>query len=98
MAMTSAFMEGIDLVQDKSRTSTIALMCSEKAPETCHRPLLVGHHLHNVGRDVLQILPGQPGPEPDSFLLERLMRRPRRAAAEQAVDAQSATPPTGGGT
>ena len=88
--MTSAFMEGIDLVQAGSRTSTAAFMCREKAPDACHRTLLVCLHLHTLGRDVRHIIPGQPDFEFHPILLERLMRRHRLDDPEQAVDAQSA--------
>ena len=90
MAMTSVFMEGIDLVEAECLKSVIVLMCSEKDPTNCHSTLLVGHHLYRCGHDVRHILPGQPGPEPHSTLLEGLMRRHRLDDAEQAVDAQSA--------
>ena len=89
-AMTSAFMEGIDLVETECRKSTIALMRSEKALEACHRALLVGHHLAQRGHDVQHILPGQLDPEPYHTLLERLTRRHHLDNANQAVDAQSA--------
>ena len=65
-------------------------MCSEKGPTNCHRALLVEHHLHNVGRDVRHIIPGQPDPESHPTLLERLVRRHRLDDPEQSVDAQSA--------
>ena len=89
-AMTGAFMEGIYLVEGECRKSTIALMYSEKAPEACHRALLVGHHLAQRGHDVQHILPGQADPEPHPTLLERLMQRHRLDQAGQAMDAQSA--------
>ena len=40
MAMTSAFIEGIDLVEAESLKSVTVLMCSEKAPKDCHRKIL----------------------------------------------------------
>ena len=64
MAMTTALAQGIGMVAAECLKSTIAIICSEKAPDACHRTLLVEHHLHNVGRDVRHIIPGQPDPEP----------------------------------
>ena len=90
MAMTSAFIEGIDLVEAESLKSTIALMCSEKDPVTCYCALLAGHHLHRRGHDVRHILADHMDPELHSTLLEGLMRRHRIDDAGQAVDAQSA--------
>ena len=98
MAMTSAFMEGIDLVEAECLKSVIARMCSEKDPTNCHRVLLVGHYLHNLGYDVRHILPGQPDSESPTTLLERLMRRHRLDDPEQAVDAHQPRPPTSGET
>ena len=64
MAMTPALAQCIGMVAAECLKSTIAIICSEKAPDACHRTLLVEHHLHNVGRDVRHIIPGQPDPEP----------------------------------
>ena len=91
MAMTSTFIEGIDLVEAECLKSTIALMCGEKAPEACHRTLLVGHHLycHRRGHNLRHILPGQPDPE-SPHSPEWLMWQHRLDDPEQAVDAQSA--------
>ena len=89
-AMTSAFMEGIDLVETECRKSTIALMSSEKALEACHRTLLVCHHLHNLGHDVRHLLTDRADPESHPTLLKRLMQQHRLDNADQAVDAQSA--------
>ena len=90
MAMTSAFIEGIDLVEAECLKSVIVLMCSEKDPTSCHRALLIGHHPHNHGHDVRHILPDHMDPEPHPTLPKRLMRRHRVDDPEQAVDAQSA--------
>lgn len=89
-AMTGAFIEGIDLIQAESRTSTIALMCSEKDSTNCHRTLLICHHLHNLGHDVRHLLTDQVDPESHPTLLKRLMQQHRLDNADQAVDAQSA--------
>ena len=89
-AMTSAFQEGIDLVETECRKSTIALMRSEKALEACHRALLVCHHLHNLGHDVRHLLTDRADPESHPALLKRLMQQHRLDNADQAVYAQSA--------
>lgn len=97
MAMTSAFLEGIDLVDEERLKSVISLICSEKVPEACHRALLVGHHLHNDGYAVRHIIPGA-GPRIPLTLLKWLMRRHRLDDASRQWTPNRPRLPTGGET
>lgn len=56
MAETPMFAEGIVRVQRGSERYRIALMCSERHPIECHRCLLVGRALSDLGVDVRHIV------------------------------------------
>jgi len=43
------FLDGISRLEQKIRTSTVALLCSEEDPIRCHRRLLVGRALEERG-------------------------------------------------
>ena len=43
------FLDGISRLEQKIRTSTVALLCSEEDPTRCHRRLLVGRALEERG-------------------------------------------------
>ncbi len=43
------FLDGISRLEQKIRTSTVALLCSEEDPTRCHRRLLVGRALEELG-------------------------------------------------
>ena len=52
---TVAFKEGITGLVDLAVESTVALMCAEESPKTCHRRLLLGPALHERGVDLRHI-------------------------------------------
>jgi uncharacterized protein (DUF488 family) len=56
MARTETFKEGVERVLKGSTKHRLALMCSELDPIECHRCLLVGRALSNLGVPVLHIL------------------------------------------
>ena len=56
LAATPAFQRGLDGVEAGMRTRTVALLCAEKDPLTCHRTLLVARHLRERGVAVSHIL------------------------------------------
>ena len=56
MAATLPFADGLDRVVALARRHTVALMCAEHDPLTCHRALLVGRHLVARGADLQHIL------------------------------------------
>jgi uncharacterized protein (DUF488 family) len=43
------FLDGISRLEREIRTSTVALLCSEEDPTHCHRRLLVGRALEELG-------------------------------------------------
>jgi uncharacterized protein (DUF488 family) len=43
------FLDGISRLEQEVRTSTVALLCSEEDPTLCHRRLLVGRALEELG-------------------------------------------------
>ncbi len=43
------FLDGISRLEQELRTSTVALLCSEEDPTRCHRRLLVGRALEELG-------------------------------------------------
>ena len=56
LAATSAFRQGIERILHESEGCRIALMCAEKEPLECHRTLLVGRALADMGANVAHIL------------------------------------------
>jgi uncharacterized protein (DUF488 family) len=56
MSRSDLFNEGIDRVIKGARKHRIALMCAEHNPEDCHRCLLVGRRLHDLGVCVTHIV------------------------------------------
>lgn len=56
MASTPAFTQGIAELIGLSRTSAVAIMCSELDPRGCHRSLLIAPELVSAGFTVLDIL------------------------------------------
>ena len=89
MANTPDFDDAIDLLEAESLQSAVALTCTEKAPEDCHRALFVSHQLRRRGPGVGNIWVDQPDPQSHPGLLERLMRRHRVDDSDLAVDLQS---------
>jgi len=57
MAQTDEFKSGILRLVKGMKQFRIAIMCSEGSPEKCHRTLLVGRVLQQMGHKVLNILP-----------------------------------------
>lgn len=56
LAQTALFRRGIERVLEGSKRFTIALMCAEKEPLSCHRTILVARHLRAAGAPVEHIL------------------------------------------
>jgi uncharacterized protein (DUF488 family) len=46
---SSSFLDGISRLERQIRTRTVALLCSEEDPALCHRRLLVGRALEELG-------------------------------------------------
>ena len=67
------FENGIDRVIAGSEKFKIALMCSEKEPIECHRTLLVGQTLHELGQEVTHIH-GDGSLETHSEAINRLLK------------------------
>ncbi|MCY6494188.1 DUF488 domain-containing protein [Leptolyngbya sp. GGD] len=55
IAATTEFSQGIQRVVQGSHRYTIALMCAEKDPLTCHRAILVCQHLRQFDLDIAHI-------------------------------------------
>jgi uncharacterized protein (DUF488 family) len=49
------FLDGISRLEGEIRTRTVALLCSEEDPASCHRRLLVGQALEERGITLLHI-------------------------------------------
>jgi uncharacterized protein (DUF488 family) len=56
IASTELFSQGIQRILKGAETYTIALMCAEKDPITCHRAILVGQRLREFTLDINHIL------------------------------------------
>lgn len=56
MALTTEFLQGLDLVMAGAEKHRMALMCSEHDPLECHRCLLVGRALAERGIAIKHIL------------------------------------------
>ena len=46
---SSSFLDGISRLEQEIKTRTVALLCSEEDPTLCHRRLLVGRALEELG-------------------------------------------------
>lgn len=57
MAREPLFAEGIERVRKGAQAHVVALMCSERHPLDCHRCLLVGRRLAELGEGVRHIMP-----------------------------------------
>lgn len=72
LAQTSLFNQGLARLLRGAENHSIALMCAEQDPITCHRAILVSRPLHNQGYTVDHIL--RDGTlEPHADLEERLL-------------------------
>lgn len=73
LAATPAFQRGLDRIETGSAKYTIALMCAERDPLTCHRSILVARHLIERGFEVEHIL-DTGALESHSAAMRRLVR------------------------
>ena len=55
LAATESFKAGLDRVTKGAETHRIALMCAEREPLECHRTLLVGQALHQMGVPLVHV-------------------------------------------
>lgn len=67
-----AFQRGIARLVDGSSKMSVAMLCAEKDPLTCHRTILIGRHIKELVADVLHILP-DGGIETQSEAEQRLL-------------------------
>jgi uncharacterized protein (DUF488 family) len=58
IARTPRIREGLERVMAAAATQTVALMCAERDPLTCHRTILVARHLVARGAEVAHIHAG----------------------------------------
>jgi uncharacterized protein (DUF488 family) len=92
IAATEPFSKGIQRILTGLERYTIALMCAEKDPITCHRAVLVCQYLREFGLDINHIL--QNGNvETHKQLEDRLLDTqglslPTKTQADQSVPAQ----------
>ena len=56
LAESELFKMGVERVVNGSGQFNIAIMCSEGKPDGCHRHLLIGRVLHEMGIEVVNIL------------------------------------------
>lgn len=56
LAQTDLFQDGLRRVREGMTNYTVALLCAEKDPLTCHRAILVCRHLVSEGTQVRHIL------------------------------------------
>lgn len=73
LARTPLFAAGLERILCGMRTQTIALMCAEKDPLTCHRAILVCRHLAKRGVKIAHIL-GDGRLESHDDAVSRLLR------------------------
>lgn len=74
LAQTDLFKNGLERVETGSSTHTIALMCAEKEPLSCHRTILVTRELENRGLPVAHIL-DDGSIEPHQAAMSRLIQQ-----------------------
>jgi uncharacterized protein (DUF488 family) len=55
VAVSPLFLKGIKRLEEIGKASTVAIMCSEENPTTCHRHLLIGRILAQRGINLLHI-------------------------------------------
>jgi uncharacterized protein (DUF488 family) len=67
MAETEEFKSGIIRLVKGMERFRIAIMCSEGSPDKCHRTLLVGRVLQQMGHKVVNILPDGTCEEQDDL-------------------------------
>lgn len=88
------FQEGIaELISIIKQGKNIALMCSEKEPERCHRFALVSRHLQRHGVVIEHICPDiatQPNQKLEQELLHVYLDNSQRAISDSPVDALDA--------
>lgn len=72
VARTVRFSRGVERVLAGTARHRIALMCSERQPEHCHRTLLVGQALDDRGVDVRHI-DADGGAESHADVIDRLL-------------------------
>lgn len=99
LAHTALFRRGIERVTEGMARFTIALMCAEKEPLSCHRTILVARHFEAAGVRVEHIL-ADGGVETHEHAMWRLvdllglpgedMFRTRAQVIEEAYQAQGA--------
>ena len=73
IAATELFSQGIQRLLKGAEAYTIALMCAEKDPITCHRAILVCQHLRDLKLDINHIL-SNGDLETHYYLEERLLK------------------------
>lgn len=73
IAATELFSQGIQRLLKGAKAYTIALMCAEKDPITCHRAILVCQHLRYLKLDINHIL-SNGDLETHYYLEERLLK------------------------
>lgn len=56
IAKTEIFQQGIARLKDGFKTYTVAIMCAEKDPITCHRMILICRQLRNESVEINHIL------------------------------------------
>ena len=56
VAKTNLFKKGMQRLLNGAQKYTLALMCAEKDPITCHRTILICRNLQNEGVDIRHIL------------------------------------------
>ena len=57
LAESDLFKNGIDRILNGIKANKVALLCSEGKPEACHRHLLIGKVLDEIGINVINIYP-----------------------------------------
>jgi len=98
IARSKLFREGLDRVLAGAASHTVALMCAEKDPVTCHRMVLVCRELRASGLDLWHALEDgsvESNTEAENRLLDELnlprgdLFLPRDALVEEAYDLQA---------
>lgn len=98
IAKSPLFREGLARITSGAASHSIALMCAEKDPVTCHRMVLVCRELRGSGLDLRHVLEDgsiESNLEAEDRLLELAdlprgdLFRPRSALVEDAYDVQA---------
>ena len=89
MADQKGYVTAVETVLLESRDKTILLLCSEEAPEKCHRALMVAETLAQKGAEILHLRADGQHQDHETLVTE-LKRKNKLTDRQDAIMAQAA--------